>query len=257
MTMAVGFICYDGIVIAADRQVTGRHYTFEESKMTSFMWANGHGVLAYAGERDTQLEVARQFKPRFELAKEMSPADIREALSESLSATLRKKEVFQTLFGYWNNDTPQVLLMSNGNDRVVDVPQCEVIGYGDSPLARFLLGRLTEISQYGVSVRQARVYATYFISQAKKYDGQYVGGGIDIYSIDHSCKYEQLCTRLIKAGREWEDEINLFQNKMDLLFHRVADTKNDLKCEIAMREFSPSFKRFKNWIGIKGWPWSK
>lgn len=107
---------------------------------------------------------------------------------------------------------------------------CEVIGYADSPLARSLLGRFKNLPH--VSVQQARIYAVDFISQAKKYDGQYVGGDINLYSIeDHDCEIwprgtsgiaiirECKYTRMITSGMdEWEREIGQLTSALDQYF---------------------------------------
>ena len=48
MTMAAGFNCYDGLIIAADRQITAeKHYTDQACKLSELRWANGIGIWGY------------------------------------------------------------------------------------------------------------------------------------------------------------------------------------------------------------------
>jgi hypothetical protein len=134
---------------------------------------------------------------------------------------------------------------------VLAVDRCEIIGYGDSPLARFLRGRLLDLP-FGLTVAQARIYTTYFISQAKKYDGQYVGGPTDVYSIEFNWQKQRGEIRIVEADQTpgWEDTINLFQRELDVLFHRLCDANNPVGCEAALKEFDASAARFNNWATL-------
>jgi hypothetical protein len=259
--MAVGFLCRDGVVIGADRQVTGANYTFPECKLTNPRWKNGDGILAYSGDRDTFLNFADEIGVRIPHDGEFNDQALNRILKECLGAlALKEDESFFTLFGYWldGKGKQPSLLMSHSsglNTRIVGVPQCEVIGYADSPLTRFLLGRLRDLqlgywttSQVGITTGQAMVYATYFISLAKKYDGQFVGDGIDLYSISRSSDSGPRCIFFLDSPRssEREEEINFFQYNMDLLFHRLSGSGSDL--DVAMKEFSKGVKRFTKLI---------
>lgn len=138
MTMAVGFVCRDGIVIGADRQVTGANYTFPECKLHSLKWKNGHAIFAYSGERDSCQEFLKEISERFTQDVFLQWENVRSLLKESLAAlALKDDEAFLTLFGFMLDDRKPHLLMSTSRQRVIDVPECEVIGYADSPLARF------------------------------------------------------------------------------------------------------------------------
>jgi hypothetical protein len=70
-----------------------------------------------------------------------------------------------------------------------------------------LLGTFKDVP-HNVTVHQARIYAVYFISQVKRYDGQFVGGGIDVYSIDYSGDGEKRCVRVLDAGQtgKWKEK---------------------------------------------------
>ncbi len=244
MTMAVGFLCRDGVVIGADRQVTGQNYTFPECKLSTVKWKNGHGIMAYSGNHDTYRDLEPEMHARFTPATTITRSGVKPLLKDALAAVLKKKEEFYTLFGFMVDNEFQCLLQSIKTDRIVEVDEVEVIGYGDSPLARFLLGTFKDVP-HGVSVHQARIYAVYFISQAKKYDGQFVGGPIDVYSVDTSGQSGERCVRVLDAGRtpQWEEQTNLIRYWMDVLFSKLTDKDNPVSVE----QFNERMNQFRDW----------
>lgn len=245
--MAVGFACRDGLVIGADRQVTGSNYTFPECKLDGIKWANGHAIYAYSGNRDTYNAFRQTVWTKFVAPNAvLSHPEIEGILKDCLQAVLSPKEVFHTLFGYWLDGMFPILLLTVGAKRITQVNECEVIGYGDSPLARFLLGTFKDVPHF-VTVHQARIYATYFISQAKKYDGQYVGGPIDVYSLDCSGDGGQRCVRILDAGQtgKWEEEANLMRYWMDVLFSHVTNKDN----LVSLEQFMERLRAFRQWSG--------
>lgn len=251
MTMAVGFLCRDGVVIGADRQVTNQAsgYTFPECKIVSFKWGNGHGILAYAGSRDTFMILSREIGLRISDDPILHDSETRQLLIDSVKASAGKKEQFCTLFGYWlDAENSPRLVMSVPGLRLVDVPECEVIGYGDSPLSRFLLGRFRDVPHL-VTVPQARIYAVAFIAEAKKYDGEFVGGPIDVYSIDMSGQNGERSVRVLDAGQtgNWEEQIGLMAYKTDVAFSYLTD--KTVPIEEAIKLYTEAVKRFRSWMG--------
>jgi hypothetical protein len=255
MTMAVGFVCSDGVVIGADRQITGAGYTFPECKLDSAKWKNGYGIFAYSGEHDAYRNfldhIYREFSPLIEISRE----DVAIALKRCITALqLTKKEEFLVLFGFMIEGGYQHLLLATKH-RVMFVPECEVIGYADSPLARYLLGRFRDVPHM-VTVQQARIYAVDFISQAKKYDGQYVGDGIDVYSVDRSGDRGEECVRILDAGQtpDWEENIRLAHYWTDVFFSEMTNNKGQM---INLELFKERMQGFRTWIGGSPIPWSK
>ncbi len=243
VTMAIGFLCRDGVVIGADRQITGNHYTFPECKIITFRWANGEGILAYSGNRDTFIAFAAELATRVTNDLHMQIQDVKQLLKDCLEATLQKKEIFMTIFGFWIDNQPW-MIMSNSTRRVIDVPGCEVIGYGDSALARSLLGRMRSSVHIQVSVQQARIYAVDFISQAKKYDGEFVGGGTDVYSITYDEQGQRTTYVMDPAGTStWEQEIELMHYWQDALFGNLTDADRPLYLD----QFMERLRRFRAW----------
>src|SRR5882672_8217471 len=120
-----------------------------------------------------------------------------------------------------------ILLMSAGK-KITTVNECEVIGRGDSPLSRFLLGTFKD-QPHSVSVMQASIYAVSFIAEAKKYDGQYVGGGTDVYVLERNNGNAQRGQiQIADAGQthDWEQQIAVMNYWMDALFSHVTDKNN-------------------------------
>jgi len=140
--MCIGFLCRDGVVIGADRQVTGQHYTFPECKIIYLHWKNGTGILGYSGNRDTYLNFCGEIGARLATDAVLDEAALKKLLRDCMDASLQKKEEFYTLFGFCLDGESPAMVMTTAAKRVVDVADCEVIGYGDSPLSRSLLGRL-------------------------------------------------------------------------------------------------------------------
>jgi hypothetical protein len=256
MTMAVGFVCSDGIVIGADRQITGENFTFPECKVDGWHWRNGAGILAYSGERDVHREFVaamyREFAHDVVVGHEGVPSLIKKCL-ESLK--LQESEAFLTLFGYALDGGRPRLLLSNSRQRIVRVERCEVIGYADSPLARSLLGRLSSVPKL-LSVKQARLYAVDFISQAKKYDGQFVGDSIDVYSVGRDGDQGELAVHVLDAGKtgEWEEKIRLAHYWVDIFFSEVTDADSPM---LNLELFMQRIDEFREWLGGTKLPWVK
>lgn len=254
--MAIGFCCRDGVVIGADRQITGVNYTFPECKLITLNWKNGSGIVAYSGDRDTSIVFAKEIGQRLRDDPMLDDEQIAALLKECIAVSTDKKETFLALFGYWLDGGFPSLIMSNVRRKIVPVPECDVIGYADSPLARSLLGRFSSLPHH-VSVHQARIYALSFISQAKKYDGQYVGDSIDIYSIDERTNPGVPISLLSRAGKkyirvldagqtaEWENEINSMNYWMDVLFSQVTDDEGT----VWIAQFMERLKSFREWSG--------
>jgi hypothetical protein len=250
MTMAVGFVCHEGVVIGADRQITGSSYTFPERKVFTWAWGNGYGIYAYSGTRDINVQFGSEVGSVFDANVDIEREDVPRLWKKCIdSLSLKRNEAFLTLFGFILKDSKRpTLLISNMERRVVPTGQAEVIGYGDSPLARSLLGRLKNVGGQLLTVQQARVYAVDFISQAKKYDGQYVGDGIDVFSLDHSGDGGSLCGRVLDAGQtgDWEQNIDSAHYWCDVFFRELINSQSEM---INLNLFMERMQQFRHWTG--------
>jgi hypothetical protein len=241
--MAVAFRCKDGIVIGADRQVTSENnYTFPECKLREAAWKNGRAIWAYSGLTQTAQEFQKRMELQFLPERSISEPEMRNILRAALKGLLRKREQFFTLFGACvnGNDYP-TLLVTNGADIPTDVRECEIIGWGDTPLARYLLGTFIGVNRI-VTMAQARIYAVWFIALAKKYSGQYVGGPIDVYSVDPDA------VRVLDGveSAPWEKEILLVEHQTALAFRYL--TSDSIPMEKAIEIYAQAAKRFRDWV---------
>jgi len=205
VTMAVGFLCIKGVVIAADRQMTGSSYTFQECKLGSFKWLNGRAIWGYSGNYDTAKVVGQQLESRFGLNATIQPSDIQENLKQALLSSIPKKESFQNLFGVVAEG--QIKLFVCSGSMVTDAGRCEIIGWGDSALGRYLRGLFLKGLMLPTTM-QAAVAGIYLILQGKNYDGQYVGGGPDVLTL--SLDGTMGVIDRAKSG-EWEKELETIE----------------------------------------------
>lgn len=220
VTMAAGFLCSDGVVIAADRQITGSQYTYQECKLNTLKWANGTAIWGYSGSPDTAKRLDAELKDCFTPNVSVQHPIVATGLELSLTKSLKKKEAFATLFGAWlDGEESPSLLISNGVN-AVPVSRCEVIGWGDSPLARYLRGLFLKGSSM-TNVSQAIVIAIYFLLQGKNYDGQWVGGGTDVFIIDSQHRH-----RKIDVGRTriWESALEAIERENVALWQSLTGT---------------------------------
>lgn len=183
MTIGVGFVCGNGLVIGADRKVTNPdEYTFEEQKVDAIAWANGAAIWSYSGNPDTAKNVRAELQSRFAAHSTVFRRDIKKQIQEVLRACLNKGERFNMLYGAQTKNEAYILLMAT-TDKIAEVDKCEIIGGGDSSLSRYLRGLILNLP-FPPLIDQAVIAATYIIQQAKRYDGHYCGGATDVYALD-------------------------------------------------------------------------
>jgi len=217
MTMAAGFVCRDGLVITADRQFTTDLHTYQECKLRELRWKNGLAIWGYAGSPETARRVNEELAKRFNPGVTVVRADIESTITSVLKPILKKKEFWGLLFGAWTEGEEQILFSSSGKE-VSIVPRCEVIGWGDSPLARYLRGLYLRMGQ--LSVWQASVVGLYFILQGKTYDGKYIGGPTDVFIIDKNRKRREI---EIASSRVWESALEAIDQQIATLFSVFTD----------------------------------
>jgi hypothetical protein len=240
MTVGLGFMCEDGIVVAADRQMTGSNYTFREGKVFPLKWKNGGALWAYAGNRDKAMKLKNEAESQFGAETTLNKEAVRATWEATLKLSLKKGDKFQTLFGCVLRGT-HWLWMSNGRE-IAEVPDCEIIGLGDSPLARYLRGNFIRIPG-PITTEQARLYAAHFVSLAEQYDGEFCSGGADIGEVNEKW------TIIFDAAQteEWAKQIQELEYRWELLFRVLANRTFDF--DIEMHDaFVGAIVRFKNWL---------
>jgi hypothetical protein len=90
-------------------------------------------------------------------------------------------------------------------------------------------------------VRQASIYARRMISEISKYDGQFVGDGVDVFTIE--VRPETWPRPGFGSGPSdaWDEEINLMTCWMEILFRQITDKDTPLNLD----QFIKAVKRFR------------
>jgi hypothetical protein len=247
MTIAVGFLCPDGVVIGADRRIAGHALTFAESKLDRFDWSDGRAIMGYSGDRDTWIKLKENLHGSIVPSLSLDGDGFRDLLKKILRSTLGRKEAFCTLCGYWKGGDNYYLLKTDG-DSIVPISSTEIIGWGNSALSRYMMQRY-EILGYR-SVKQALIYAANFISQAERYDGQYIGNGAEAYCLQRIDGWGQepggkVGVRILTPSRaeEYQKHVDIINHWMDVLFGQMTDSKRPLELD----EFIAAVQRFRLW----------
>ena len=184
VTIAVGFICQDGIAICADRQMTSEAgYKFEERKIfySSQPWWTV--VFAYAGDPDAARimfgKVSRELQPEMEKSRIVSKTERARHALERIFKSRDSKNV-KSLIGIRYQSTGYCCMFRTSGSKVVFSERAH-IGAGDSSALRYLCDFL--LQPVLTSVNEASVLGSYIVSVATRYvDG--CGGGPDITTVD-------------------------------------------------------------------------
>lgn len=248
MTIALGFLCPDGVVIGADRRISGQALTFAESKILPFGWGNGKAVIGYSGNRDTWVLLQEQIGKTFPKSLSVDADGLRSRLKLALRSSVGKKEAFCTLCGYWIDESGYGLVKTDG-DSIVPVPSSEVIGWGNSALSRYLIHQY-ESTLFYTSVRQAIIYAVNFISQAERFDGQYIGNGMEVYSLQRIAGLGPTSEGRVgikvlppSGAEEYQRKIDEMNHWMGVLFGQMTDRERPLNLD----QFIGAIERFRLW----------
>ncbi len=182
MTIGVGFLCPEGILLCADRQLTGDGgYKFEERKIFSHWCVDGPSfVFSYAGDPDAARsmfgKISDGLSSGISKSKAASPRSKALGVLEKIFRD-RNAKGLQTLIGVRFKNSG-LYLFKTSHHRVVDGIR-EYIGVGDSSALRYLCGFLLKGR---LSINEAEVLGAYVISVANRYvDG--CGGGPDVATL--------------------------------------------------------------------------
>jgi len=180
VSIGIATICTDGLVIAADRQITNpAGFKFYECKLLKIPLSEERGtlVLGYAGSPDTMRVVLEALRKKFE-HQDKGREQIWEDLQEVLNALLpkRSKDVIQTLCGFCETGTFHIL--KSFNKEISPVPVWDCVGCADSALIRYL-GSIFLENRVHLPLFRAVPICIYLVAQAKKYiEG--CGGSTDL-----------------------------------------------------------------------------
>jgi hypothetical protein len=188
VTIALGFLCPDGIVLCSDRQITDSNAGLKYPKRKlSWMTAARAGIQfdlasAYAGDPESakiiRTEIAERFDMEIAKSKQIGPyaPSARKVLERIFNSKHTKH--LQMLIGIRFHSGELCLFRTSG--KKVFEARTEYIGGGDSSALRYLAVFL--LPPFIESIFQAQVLGSYLVSVANQYvDG--CSGGPDIYTI--------------------------------------------------------------------------
>jgi hypothetical protein len=176
VTIGIGFLCTDGIVLCSDRQITDpiAGFKFEERKILYHLSGDLSFVFSYAGEPDAARvmfgKLSQGLGSGIVKSKATSP---REKALASLEKIFRDRNAkgLQTLIGIRFKNSG-LYLYKTSNHRVIYGTR-EYIGVGDSSALRFLC----DILLAGVlDMNEADVLGQYIIFVANRYVDGCSGG---------------------------------------------------------------------------------
>lgn len=201
VTIGIGFKCSNGIVLAADTQVTweGSHKDYE-CKLYPHRQHEWTVVFTFSGSPSLMKSFDGKFGEAIAyLPPPYSVAKLRDAIETVLQlfdVLKDKPEQLSLLCAVCVPSAGFGLFKTEGHT-IHEVPDYEYVGFGDSSVLRFLGPLLTDIfvtvipsiRQFGYIVRQAVIIATYLVLKAKTHvDG--CGGDTDVWVMHPSGMWE-------------------------------------------------------------------
>jgi hypothetical protein len=189
VTIALGFLCPDGIVLCSDRQMTDSAAGLKYQKC-KLAWITGlfapgiqlSLVSAYAGDPEAVKIMRTEIRERLgaEIAKSRLVGFQAPKARKALEKIFNNKHAkhLQMLIGIRFQSGEMCLFKTLGK-KVVEA-RTEHIGSGDSSALRYLVDLL--LPPFIPSIHQAQILGAYLVSVANEYvDG--CSGGPDFYTI--------------------------------------------------------------------------
>src|SRR5271157_3166927 len=181
VTIGVGFLCTDGVVICADRQLTGdAGYKFDESKLFHSIWTHRRLVFSYAGDPDAAQIMFRETNDNLdaEMAKIKSGSHSHKAHT-ALQRLFNNNHAkgLQTLIGLRFEHSPCSLFKTSDKKVVEGLREC--IGAGDGSAIRYVCDFLL---RGNLTVHEAEIIGSYIVSVANRFVDR-CSGGPDVVAI--------------------------------------------------------------------------
>jgi 20S proteasome alpha/beta subunit len=184
MTIALGMVCSDGIVLAADRQLTLTDgHKYQEQKIFPIDGGDWKAVLTYAGDPGFVREVQQKLVSN--LNREEIKVDCRatrDALEEILNGLGRQHGDVGTdllVAAYAPHEQPQLWKFNGRSIHRAYGFNC--LGVGDSSLISYLS---TTLYHSGLTIQQGTRLAVYCVSKANEFIDK-CDGGPDIATLNY------------------------------------------------------------------------
>jgi 20S proteasome alpha/beta subunit len=181
MTIGIGFLCQDGVVLAADRQVTVEgYYKDHQSKLTVITHPQCHVVSTYAYlpnlanvlNHKVNLYLQTLHKPYGEEIVRLITSET-QRLKQQYPSEMESQQFLWAIST--ESERARLLRISGG---IIDEPDWACIGIGDSSLVRYIISQLAPIHPRDLPAKDGALLAVYVVQQAKAFvDG--CGGPTD------------------------------------------------------------------------------
>lgn len=190
MTLIVGIVCSDGIVVAGDSQTTGDTFKIlDTNKINHIQHSSGHALVAEAGVvtltsnmveelgklvRDKNMSDQHSFSDLVKMAVRKTRDAMRyqnfDCNSEELENVIVRNELQSVLlYAHYDGESPKLHTISLSMGIPQPAKKCfDAVGTG-SALAHYLLTNLCVHNQQ-MDVEQAAVLAVHVVETVKRHD---------------------------------------------------------------------------------------
>jgi hypothetical protein len=199
MTIGVGFVCQDGIVLCSDREMTGPNgYKYQETKILRSTNRKRTIAFSYAGYPDEAKAMFRKVCEGLDHEFASGIFDVsraRTALERIFNDRL-SKGLQALMVVSWDGAVPHLF---KAWERTITDPVSDLIGWGDSSVIRYLGDIL--LNRPAFKSKEAEVIGAYLIFVATRFVGK-CGGGMDIVTIEGPGKLSEHQGDLFPNQRE-------------------------------------------------------
>lgn len=214
VTIAVGMVCRDGVVIAADTQISSPgYYKYHESKVHVTEGGDYALGFGYAGAPGLYREAREAIMARFGNS-ERTPKAIFDCCHQTLLDDMALRYTpdlgLDMLIGFSSLRSDTRLLVFSGSEKSLHWEHgISCLGVGDSSLTRYLSAHLYEP---GMSTEDGVKVAVYIVAKAKSY-------------IDHCGGETVLCTLRDRKKLFWVQEEQVRAMESEILQREKAGLK--------------------------------
>lgn len=240
MSIAAGFVCHDGLVLSADREIGNDAFKYYDHKIFPISLAPGTGavVLTYAGLPEVMKSICEEMRGRIE-DKVKTCAEVRVELQKTLDTVLptKSKGRHQMICAICA-EPPNHIMLKTDDRKISPIPTWDFVGFGDGALVRYLAGIFLKTG-LRLSISRAALFCNYIIGQAKKYV-QWCGGPTDIVALTEAGIIEHEFTLYTK---QVEMQLDNADYRVSLLLNTIMDKQaTSTDCDKAIREFADFLK---------------
>ncbi|MGA2130200.1 MAG: hypothetical protein ABSG05_01110 [Candidatus Pacearchaeota archaeon] len=184
-TTILGIVCKDGIVMAADRQVTQGNV--KGNKFNKIVKINDYSLMSYAGQAADAQRLAKILAAELKLdeLRSRSRPEIRKAaslLSSLTYSSIRQPSMVPSIvasfFGGVNEDGSFGLYTIGPDGTIMDVEKFDADGSGMT----FVIGFLERQYKHGISIKEGVELAIESLKSSTQRD-LYSGLGIEVFTI--------------------------------------------------------------------------